>query len=55
MTKKDFYKTAIWTETNEHVALLGYYGTGASTQWKIRTINGEIHIVDEIELTRFVF
>ena len=54
MTKKDLYKTAIWTEINEHVNLLGYYGTGAGTQWKIKTISGEVHLVDEIELTRFV-
>jgi hypothetical protein len=51
---RKFYKTAVWSETNEHVALMGFYGTGSDVQWKIRTISGEIHIVDEIELDRFV-
>lgn len=54
MSKRDLYKTATWAEINEPVALLGYYGTGAGVTWKIRTIEGEINLVGEIELTRFV-
>lgn len=54
MTKRDLYKTAIWTEINEPVALINYYGSGSDVTWKIRTISGEIHLVDEFELSRFV-
>ena len=55
MTKRNLpeydYKTATWN--SERVAILGYYGTGEGTTWKIRTIKGETNLVDQIELSRF--
>lgn len=53
-TKRILYKTAIWTKTNQPVALLGFFESGSDVTWMIRTIEGKTYLVHECQLVHFV-